>query len=126
MAILKHYSVHNSNYHDAVLYLTYQHDNHARTVYDEHGLMIERENLLIDGINTDIYSYAYDCAYISRKYGKNRSASDIKSHHWIISFDPKDVAGAIVSVLMCGHDAVESTKMLCRKLHAELVRFLHG
>ena len=91
IAILKHYSVHNSNYHDAVLYLTYQHDNHARPVYDKHGLMIERENLLIDGINTDIYSYAYDCAYISRKYGKNRSASDIKSHHWIISFDPKDV-----------------------------------
>ena len=66
MAILKHYSVHNSNYHDAVLYLTYQHDNHARPVYDEHGLMIERENLLIDGI---------------RRYGKNRSASEIKSHH---------------------------------------------
>ena len=54
--------------------------------------MIERENLLIDGINTDIYSYAYDCARVSRKYCKNRSASDIKSHHWIISFDPKDVA----------------------------------
>ena len=81
MAILKHYSVHNSNYHDAVLYLTYQHDNHARPVYDEHGLMIERENLLIDGINTDVFSYGYDCARVSRRYGKNRSASEIKSHH---------------------------------------------
>ena len=65
IAILKHISVHNSNYSAAVLYFMYQHDNHARPIYDEHGLMIERENLLIDGINTTPYEYSYDCKDIS-------------------------------------------------------------
>ena len=92
MAILKHFSVHNRNYHAAVMYLMYEHDGHARPVYDEHGWMIERENLLIDCLNTDLYTYAFDCALISRKYGKNRSDRDVKSHHWILSFDPKDVS----------------------------------
>ena len=91
MAILKHIPVHNSNYSAAVLYFMYQHDNHARPIYDEAGLMIERENLLIDGINTTPYEYSYDCKDISRKYGKNRTKDEVKSHHWIISFDPKDV-----------------------------------
>ena len=91
MAILKHISVHNSNYSAAVLYFMYQHDNHARPIYDEAGLMIERENLLIDGINTTPYEYSYDCKDISRKYGKNRTKDEVKSHHWIISFDPRDV-----------------------------------
>ena len=91
MAILKHISVHNSNYSAAVLYFMYQHDNHARSIYDEAGLMIERENLLIDGINTTPYEYSYDCKDISRRYGKNRTKDEVKSHHWIISFDPKDV-----------------------------------
>ena len=91
MAILKHIPVHNSNYSDAVLYFMYQHDNHARPIYDEAGLMIERENLLIDGINTTSCEYSYDCKDISRKYGKNRTKDEVKSHHWIISFDPKDV-----------------------------------
>ena len=91
MAILKHISVHNSNYSAAVLYFMYQHDNHARSIYDEAGLMIEQENLLIDGINTTPYEYSYDCKDISRRYGKNRTKDEVKSHHWIISFDPKDV-----------------------------------
>jgi hypothetical protein len=65
LAILKHISVHNSNYSAAVLYFMYQHDNHARPIYDEHGLMIERENLLIDGINTTPYEYSCECKDIS-------------------------------------------------------------
>ena len=48
----------------------YEHDGHARPVYDEHGWLIERENLLIDCLNTDLYTYAFDCAMTSRKYGK--------------------------------------------------------
>ena len=92
MAILKHFSVHNRNYNDAVMYLMYKHDDHARPVLDEYGLMVERQNMLIDCINTDLYTYAFDCAMTSRKYGKNRSDRDVKSHHWVISYDPKDVA----------------------------------
>ena len=98
IAILKHISVHNSNYSAAVLYFMYQHDNHARPIYDEAGLMIERENLLIDGINTTPYEYSYDCKDISRKYGKNRTKDEVKSHHWIISFDPKDVTERALTV----------------------------
>lgn len=61
MAILKHLNVHNANYHDAVTYLLFQHDEHARPIRNERGKMILRENVLIDAINTDVWSYALDC-----------------------------------------------------------------
>ena len=98
MAILKHFNVHNRNYNDAVIYLLYEHDSHARPIIDEYGLMVERKNMLVDCINTDLYSYGYDCAFTSQKYGKNRSDRDVKSHHWIISFDPKDVTESGLTV----------------------------
>lgn len=54
--------------------------------------MVQRENLLIEGINTDIFSYGFNCKHTSMKYGKNLSKKEIKSYHWVISFDPKDVS----------------------------------
>lgn len=90
MAILKHLNVHNANYHDAVTYLLFQHDEHARPVRNERGKMILRENVLIDAINTDVWSYAIDCNETNRQWKKNRSAREVKSHHFILSFPKED------------------------------------
>ena len=35
------------------------------------------------------------------------------------------IAGTVVAVLMCSHDAVEPAEVFGRKLHAQLVSFLH-
>ena len=91
MAILKHLSVHNSNYHDFITYVLFQHDNHTRPIYDEHHIKILRENVLIDGINTTPWTYNIDCQISNRHWKKNMEKRDIKQHHFILSFDPKDV-----------------------------------
>ena len=90
MAILKHLNVHNANYHDAVTYLLFQHDEHARPVRNERGKMVLRENVLIDALNTDVWSYALDCNETNRLWKKNRNARDVKSHHFILSFPKED------------------------------------
>ena len=61
LAILKHINVHNSNYHDFITYVLFQHDSHARPIYNERHKMILRENVLIDAINTTPWSYNIDC-----------------------------------------------------------------
>ena len=90
MAILKHLNVHNANYHDAVTYLLFQHDEHARPVRNERGKMVLRENVLIDAINTDVWSYALDCNETNQRWKKNRSTREVKSHHFILSFPKED------------------------------------
>ena len=90
MAILKHMNVHNANYQDAVTYLLFQHDEHAQPVRNERGRMILRENVLIEALNTDIWSYAVDCNATNRQWRKNNSAREVKSHHFILSFPKED------------------------------------
>lgn len=90
MAILKHLNVHNANYQDAVTYLLFQHDEHARPIRNERGRMILRENVLIDALNTKICSYAVDCNATNRQWRKNNSAREVKSHHFILSFPKED------------------------------------
>ena len=90
MAILKHLNVHNANYQDAVTYLLFQHDEHARPIRNERGRMILRENVLIDALNTDVWSYAVDCNATNRQWRKNNSAREVKSHHFILSFPKED------------------------------------
>ena len=53
MAILKHLSSHNRFYQDAVNYFLFQHDDHARPIYNAQHKMILRDNVLIDAINTE-------------------------------------------------------------------------
>ena len=91
MAILKHLSVHNANYHDFITYVLFQHDNHARPICDEHHIKMLRENVLIDGINTTPWTYNIDCQISNRQWKKNLEKRDIKQHHFILSFDPKDI-----------------------------------
>lgn len=91
MAILKHISVKNRFYSDAVEYLTCQFDEYTnQPVLDEKGRIMERENYLIAGVNCDVDSFGAECIETNRFYGKNNSVKDVKAHHYIISFAPGD------------------------------------
>ena len=91
MAILKHIAVHNRNYHDFITYVLFQHDSHARPIYDHNHVKRLRENYLIDAINTTPWTYNLDCQRSNRQWKKNREEREVKQHHFILSFDPKDV-----------------------------------
>ena len=90
MAILKHIPSHNIFYQDAVNYFLFQHDEHARPIYNAQHKMILRENVLIDAINTDVWSYSTDCQIANQHWHKNREKREVKSHHIIISFPKED------------------------------------
>ncbi len=91
MAILKHISVKNRFYSEAVEYLTCQFDEYTnKPILDEKGRIMERENYLIDGVNCDVDTFGAECIQTNRFYGKNNSVEDVKAHHYIISFAPGD------------------------------------
>ena len=91
MAILKHIAVHNADYHAFITYVLFQHDSHARPIYDHNHVKKLRENYLIDAINTTPWTYNLDCQRSNRRWKKNREEREVKQHHFILSFDPKDV-----------------------------------
>jgi hypothetical protein len=91
MAIIKHIASKNANYGAAQLYLTFQHDEQTnRPLLDEHGHYIPREEYLISGVLCTPDSFALDCVKDNLRYGQNQKKGDIKTHHYIISFDPRD------------------------------------
>ena len=93
MAVLKHIASCNARYSDSLNYLKYQHNEFSCTpILDEQGKMILRDELLIDCLNVEnIQMFVPDCIVTNETYGKNNQKNEIKSHHYIISFDPKDV-----------------------------------
>ena len=93
MATLKHISSKNSNYTAIEAYLVYQHDEFTgKQLLDEHGKPKLRESYLLDTLECGDFSFATACLLANRKYGKNTQHGDIKSHQYIISFDPRDAA----------------------------------
>ena len=91
MAVIKHIAVKNSDYMDAVQYLKYQHNELTnKPIYDDEGHRIKRKGILIGGVNCTPSTFARDCKELNEKYGKNQSKEDIKAHHYILSFDPRD------------------------------------
>lgn len=50
-----------------------------------------REEFYADGLNCTPDTFALDCFTTNRHFNKNQKRNEIKSHHYIISFDPKDV-----------------------------------
>lgn len=87
---MKHLNVHNSCYQNAVTYLLFEHDEQAHPIYNKRGKMTLRKNILIDALNTDIWSYAFDCYATNHKWHKNCDKREIKSHHFILSFSKED------------------------------------
>lgn len=91
MAILKHIASKNADYGEAERYLIFQHDEYTqKPILDENGHMLIREEYYLDGINCDAFTFAAECQETNAYFHKNQSYNDIKSHHYIISFDPKD------------------------------------
>ena len=91
VAIVKHISIKNANYDAAIDYLTMKHDEFTnKPILDDSGNEIPRDFYLLDGINCDPFSFHAECQAVNAKYGKNRNPSEIKAHHYIISFDPRD------------------------------------
>ena len=93
MAILKHIASKNADYTETERYLTFQHDeNTGRLIRDEEGYPIPREKYLLEGLNCDPQTFARECRKVNQRYGKNKRKPEIKTHHYIISFDPRDQA----------------------------------
>ena len=93
MATLKHIASKNSDYTAIEAYLIYQHDAFTgKQLLDEHGRPMLRDSYLLDTLECGDFSFATACLLANRKYGKNTQHGDIKSHQYIISFDPRDAA----------------------------------
>ena len=93
MAILKHIASKNADYSETQRYLMFQHDEYTnRPILDEQGRMIPRKEYYLDGINCDPFSFDMECKELNAKYRKNQNYDEVKSHHYILSFDPKDTA----------------------------------
>ena len=93
MAILKHISSKNADYGAAEQYLLFQHDEFTmKPVLDENGRLIPREDYRLSALNCNGEDFAVACMRANLRYGKNQKREDVKSHHYIISFDPRDGA----------------------------------
>ena len=52
--------------------------------------MIPREDYRISSLNCGGEDFAVACMRANLRYEKNQKREDVKSHHYIISFDPRD------------------------------------
>ena len=93
MATLKHIASKNSDYTAIEAYLVYQHDEFSgKIILDKQGRPMLRDSYILDTLECGDFSFATACLLANRKYGKNTQHGDIKSHQYIISFDPRDAA----------------------------------
>ena len=93
MATLKHIASKNSDYTAIEVYLVYQHDEFSgKVILDEQGRPMLRDSYVLDTLECGDFSFATACLLANRRYGKNTQHGDIKSHQYIISFDPRDAA----------------------------------
>lgn len=73
-------------------YLLFQHDEKTGEILrNELGQNIFREEFFKDGLNCNPDTFDIECRRTNEKFKKNRKKSELKSHHYIISFDPADV-----------------------------------
>ena len=91
MATLKHINSKNADYGAAEQYLLFEHDEFTmKPVLDETGRLIPREDYRLSTLNCGGEDFAVACMRSNLRYGKNQRREDVKSHHYIISFDPRD------------------------------------
>ena len=91
VAVIKHIASKNADYGESERYLIFQHNEYTqKPVLDENGRMILRDEYYLDGLNCDPFTFASECQELNSYYHKNQNFNEIKSHHYIISFDPKD------------------------------------
>ena len=91
MATLKHINSKNADYGAAEQYLLFEHDEFTmKPTLDEQGRLIPREDYRLSTLNCGGEDFAVACMRANLRYGKNQRREDVKSHHYIISFDPRD------------------------------------
>ncbi|NBK00559.1 relaxase, partial [bacterium 1xD8-48] len=91
MATFKHISSKNADYGAAEQYLTFEHDEFTmKPTLDGNGRLVLRDDYRISSLNCGEEDFAIACMRSNLKYGKNQKREDVKSHHYIISFDPRD------------------------------------
>ena len=91
LATFKHISSKNADYGAAEQYLLFEHDEFTmKPVLDETGRLISREDYRLSTLNCGGEDFAVACMRANLRYEKNQRREDVKSHHYIISFDPRD------------------------------------
>jgi len=91
LATFKHISSKNADYGAAEQYLTFEHDEFTmKPTLDGNGRLVLRDDYRISSLNCGDEDFAIACMRSNLKYGKNQKREDVKSHHYIISFDPRD------------------------------------
>ncbi len=91
LATFKHISSKNADYGAAEAYLTFEHDEFTmKPTLDENGRLVPREDYRLATLNCGEEDFAVACMRSNLRYGKNQKREDVKSHHYIISFDPRD------------------------------------
>ena len=91
LATLKHINSKNADYGAAEQYLLFEHDEFTmKPVLDETGRLIPREDYRLSTLNCGGEDFAVACMRANLRYEKNQRREDVKSHHYIISFDPRD------------------------------------
>ncbi len=99
MATFKHISSKNADYGAAEQYLTFEHDEFTmKPTLDGNGRLVLRDDYRISSLNCGDEDFAIACMRSNLKYGKNQKREDVKNHHYIISFDPRDAADNGLSV----------------------------
>ncbi|MDD3220719.1 MAG: hypothetical protein PHC41_12345 [Lachnospiraceae bacterium] len=91
MALIKHIASRNSNYGDSIEYLLFQHNEiTGKPILDDQGRLQYRNEYFMDGINCEPLSFDQECEKVNNLYHKNQTYKEVKSHHYILSFEPKD------------------------------------
>ena len=57
---------------------------------DENGRLIPREDYRISSLNCGGGDFAVACMRANLRSEKNQKREDVKRHHYLISFDPRD------------------------------------
>lgn len=91
MATLKHIASKNADYNATYRYLVFAHDEQTgKQIFDEKGYAVVREDYRIGGILCTPETFAMECHRLNKAFRKNQTEREVKTHHYIISFDPKD------------------------------------
>ena len=113
MATFKHISSKNADYGAAEAYLTFEHDEFTmKPTLDETGRLILREDYRIATLNCGEEDFAVACMRANLRYEKNQKREDVKSHHYIISFDPRDAADNGLTVDRAQEATVNAEKFM--------------
>lgn len=91
VAILKHVAGKSADYGAALDYLKYEHDEILKKpLLDANGNWVLRRDILLEGINCEPELFDVECEMLNAQYHKNQNYDEIKTHHYLISFDPAD------------------------------------